>query len=283
MTTKQKANNVPRSIWPINKLVVVPAMWKEINWTNPLSWPLWLRTGLNMTKNNSVPYHVHLYQRMDPQSRPPYNWPYCRNVHEEAGVYLQFIYDYYYDLPEKILFLHGNPFAHSTHPIETALCVRDDVHYVNINSYWIQNRPWSIWSQDANENGSLMYPCASRILKILGYNPELQLNPSEINPKDNSFISTYCCAQFYVTKQRIHHYTYEQWLKLYNASHEPYCTTERDREKPGEPGLKWFGGSFEHLWHVILGLYSTNMQVPISGTNTDRCHLFRSSCLESPC
>ncbi|CAF5151525.1 unnamed protein product, partial [Rotaria sp. Silwood1] len=63
MTTKQKANNVPRSIWPINKLVVVPAMWKEINWTNPLSWPLWLRTGLNMTKNNSVPYHVHLYRR----------------------------------------------------------------------------------------------------------------------------------------------------------------------------------------------------------------------------
>ncbi|CAF1352875.1 unnamed protein product [Rotaria sordida] len=258
-------------------------MWNEIDWYNQVSWPLWLRAGLNITRKNSVLYHVHLYQRIDPQSRSPYNWPYCRNVHQEAGVYLQFIYDYYYNLPEKMLFIHGNPFAHSAHPIEAALCIRDDVHYASVNSFWIHNRPWSIWEQDPISKVSLMYQCASRLLKLLGYNADLQLNPTELDPKDNSVVSTYCCAQFYVTKQRIHHYTYEQWSKLYNASHEPYCTTEHDSEKTGEVGEKRFGGSLEQLWHVILGLHPANMQRPINDTNSDRCHLFRSSCEGSPC
>ncbi|CAF3110910.1 unnamed protein product [Rotaria sp. Silwood2] len=195
-TTKPAANNVSHSKWPINKLVIVPAIWKEIHWSNRSSWPLWLRVGLNMTGHSSMPYHVHLYQRIDPKSRPPYNWSFCRNVHEEAGVYLQFIYDYYYDLPEKILFIHGNPFAHSTHPIEAALCICDDVHYTSVISQWIKDRSWSMWRRDSTTNVSLMYQCASRILQLFGYDAELQLNPTKINPKENSIISTYCCAQF---------------------------------------------------------------------------------------
>ncbi|CAF1301065.1 unnamed protein product [Rotaria sp. Silwood1] len=258
-------------------------MWKEIDWSNQSSWPLWLRAGLHMTGNNSVPYRVHLYQRIDPQSRPPYNWPYCRNVKQEAGIYLQFIYDYYYDLPEKILFIHGDPFTHSPHPIEAALCIRDDVHYASVNSFWIQDRPWIVWRRDPISQISLLYHCASRLLKLLGYDAELQLNPTKINPKDTNLISTYCCAQFYVTKQRIHHYTYEQWSKLYHVSQEPYCTAEHVPEKTGIPEEKRFGVAFEHLWHVILGLHSTNMQPSINGTNTDRCHLFRLSCAGSPC
>ncbi len=56
---------------------------------------------------------------------------------------------------------------------------------------------------------------------------------TDIKLKDNNVISTICCAQFYVTKERIHHYTYEQWSSLYRASLEPYCTTEFDRETRG--------------------------------------------------
>ncbi|CAF1131727.1 unnamed protein product [Rotaria magnacalcarata] len=275
--------NQSSRIWPVNKLIVVPAIWKEINWSTPSSWPLWLRSGLDKTATDVTPYRVFLYQRFDDQSRRPYNWPYCRNVHEEAGVYLQFIYDYYYNLPEKILFLHGNPFAHSKDPIRTALCIRDDVHYTNINSLWIQNRRWTSWGRSPLFNESLMYRCARRLLQLLDFNADLQLNPDMHNSKDDSIISTYCCAQFYVTKQRIHHYTYEQWSKLYHASQDPYCTTHHDQEEPGRVGVKWFGGSLEHLWHVILGLQPTNMPKPMVGTNTDRCHLFRSSCDGSPC
>jgi hypothetical protein len=272
-----------QSKWEKNKLVVIPAIWKEINWANRSSWPLWLRQGLNLFNNTSQSYSVHLYQRIDPNSTDPYDWPYCRNVHEEAGVYLKFIYDYYHDLPDKMLFIHGNPYSHSPNPIETAQCVRDDVHYVNINTLWIQDRRWSTWSRDPKDNIGLMYKCAKRLLTLFGFDGEAQLNPSNIEPKDNNVIPTMCCAQFYVTKQRIHHYTYEQWSSLYNASLEPYCTTEYDRETPGKSGVKWFGGSFEHLWHVILGLNPTNMPTPRAKTNTDRCHLFRSSCIGSPC
>jgi hypothetical protein len=276
-------SSLHQSKWEKNELIVIPAIYKEINWANRSSWPLWLRQGLNLFNNTSPSYYVHLYQRIDPNSAAPYDWPYCRNVHEETGVYLKFIYDYYHDLPDKMLFIHGNPYNHSPHPIEAAQCVRDDVHYANINNLWIQNRRWSIWPRDRNDNIGLMYKCAKRLLTLFDFDGEAQLNPSNIEPKDNNVISTMCCAQFYVTKQRIHHYTYEQWSSLYNASLEPYCTTEDDRETPGKAGIKWFGGSFEHLWHVILGLNPTNMPSPRAKTNTDLCHLFRSSCTGSPC
>jgi len=272
-----------QSKWKKNRLVVIPAVWKEINWFNRSSWPLWLRQGLGLFNNASRSYDIHLYQRVDPNSTAPYDWPYCANVHEEAGVYLKFIYDYYHDLPDKMLFIHGNPFVHSPHPIEAAQCVRDDVHYASINSFWIQDRPWSTWLRDPTDNIGLMYKCAARLLTLFGYDGEAQLNPNNKIPKDTNVISTRCCAQFYVTKERIHHYTYEQWSSLYRASLEPYCTTDRDRETPGKKGTKWFGGSFEHLWHVILGINPTNMPPPKPKATTDRCHLFRSSCQGSPC
>jgi hypothetical protein len=182
-----------------------------------------------------------------------------------------------------MLFLHGNPYLHSRHPIETAQCVRNDVHYININNRWIQNRRWSVWLRDPKDNIGMMYKCAKRLLTLFGFDGEAQLNPENTIPEDDNVISTYCCAQFYVTKERIHHYTYKQWSSLYHASLEPFCTTKYDRETPGKVGVKWFGGSFEHLWHVILGLNPTNMPLPINKTNTDRCHFFRLSCKKSPC
>ncbi|CAF1524836.1 unnamed protein product, partial [Adineta steineri] len=115
------------------------------------------------------------------------------------------------------------------------------------------------------------------------FDAEAQLNPNNIKPKDESLISTLCCAQFYVRKERIHHYTYGQWAALYNASLQPHCITNLTRGVLSRPDLKWFGGSFEHLWHVILGLDATNMPPLKPRTNADRCHLLRSSCEGSPC
>ena len=182
-----------------------------------------------------------------------------------------------------MLFLQGNPIKHSRYPIEAAQCIRDDVHFANINFQWIQDRPWSIWARDPTDNIGLMYKCAVHLLSLFGFDGEAQLNPNNRTPKDNNVISTKCCAQFYVTKERIHHYTYEQWSSLYNASLEPYCRSELDRDVPGKKDTKWFGGAFEHLWHVILGLHPTDMPTPRNKTVTDQCHLFRSSCKGSPC
>ena len=199
-----------RSKWEKNKLVVIPAVWKEIDWGNRTSWPLWLRQGLPLFNNSTLSYHVHLYQRIDPNSKAPYDWPYCQNVHEEAGVHLKFIYDYYYDLTDKMLFIHGNPLPHSPYLIQTAQCIRDDVHYASINGLWIQSRPWSKWPRDPADNIGMMYKCAKRLLTLFRFDGEAQLNPNNLSPRDDNVISIICCAQFYVTKERIHHYTYKQ-------------------------------------------------------------------------
>ena len=189
-----------QSKWEKNKLVVIPAIWKEITWANRASWPIWLRAGLDLSGNASRSYHIHLYQRIDPHSKPPYDWPYCQNVHEEAGVYLKFIYDYYHDLPDKMLFIQGSPLAHSSHPIEAAQCIRDDVHYANVNHYWIQDRSWSYWPRDPADKIGLMYKCATRLLALSGFNGEAQLNLKNINTERrecdfNFMLCTILCNQ----------------------------------------------------------------------------------------
>ncbi len=93
---------------------------------------------------------------------------------------------------------------------------------------------------------------------------------------------SFCCAQFYVTKERIHRYTYEQWLSLYHARLEPFYKTQRENEQLGHE-TQWFGGPFEHMWQVILGLHPTNALEPAANTTTDRCQWFRPSCEGSPC
>ncbi|CAF1058498.1 unnamed protein product [Adineta steineri] len=274
-----------RSKWPRNTLVVVPAIWKEINWTNPSNWSSWLREGLELYATKPRTYHVHLYQRFDPSSNYPYNYPYCMNIREESGVYLQFIHDYYHDLPDKMLFIHGNPFVHTKlDPIQSALCFHDDVQFasVNDNREFIKKRSWTYWPRDPSDNIGLMYKCAKRILYSFGYFADSILNPNDLKRKDENLISAFCCAQFYVTKARIHHYTYEQWVKLYDMIREPYCTTPTENTD-GLKDIQWFGGTLEHLWHVILGLSEVDSPLPIAKTTTDRCMWLRPSCRERTC
>ncbi|UJR19903.1 hypothetical protein I4U23_023035 [Adineta vaga] len=277
-------STLKESRWRTNRLVIIPAMYREIDWYKKSTWPLWLQQGLDIFNTSpSRPYDIYLYQRFDPESKPPFNWPYCQNVHEEAGVYLKFIYDFYHDLPDKMLFIHGKPEKHGLYPIEAAQCIRDDVFYANVNNIWIGNRPWIAGIPDPVDDITFIYKCAVRLLGLLDFDGELQLNPTNHIRKDMSTYSTMCCAQFYVRKERIHHYTYEQWSTLYNASIQPYCTNPRDREIPGTNLLKTFGGAMEFLWHIILGFESTTMPEPRAKTNTDLCHLFRSSCFGSLC
>ena len=182
-----------------------------------------------------------------------------------------------------MLFIHAKPFQHSLRPFEAAQCIRDDVYYTTINNRWIQNHPWTSTMYDLTDNQTLIYKCAKRLLALFGYDGDAQLNPRNIQPKEHSVVSTMCCAQFYVRKERILHYTYEQWSAVYNASLQPYCATPLDRELPGGPGMKWFGGSFEYLWHIILGLYPADMLPPRAKTTTGLCRYFRPSCKGFSC
>ncbi|CAF1199608.1 unnamed protein product [Adineta steineri] len=282
--SSSRTSTVNASKWKKNRLVIIPAVYREIEWHQNSTWPRWLREGLDLFNTNpSRAYDVYLYQRLDPDSKPPFNWPYCRNVHEEAGLYLKFIFDFYHDLPDRMLFIHAKPEQHSLSPIEAAQCIRDDVFYTSVNNVWFGNRPWIAGSPDPTDNLTLMYKCARHLLGLFGFDGEAQLNPDNHIPKDQSIYSTMCCAQFYVRKERIRHYTYQQWSAIYNASLQLYCTTMLDREIPGTFGVRSFGSAMEFLWHIILGLESTNMPPPKKKTNTDLCHLFRSGCSGSLC
>ena len=279
--TFKRISSPKHSQWEDDKLVVIPAIWKEIDWANQSSWPAWLLAGFKPQSS----YRVHLYQRIDPYSMTPYDWPYCSNLHEEAGVYLKFIHDYYYDLPKKMLFIHGNPFVHNSLPIAAAQCVRNGVQYASINSEWFINRTWIAWVSLTSENDTIgrMYRCASHILSLFGFDGESRLNPKNLLLRSNSTVTAPCCAQFFVTKERIHHYTYKQWSGVYRANQRAYCVSQNDTEVPGDGGIKWFGGSLEHLWHIILGLHPNDMPLPKINTTSHPCHLFRSSCEGSPC
>ncbi|CAF1417842.1 unnamed protein product [Adineta ricciae] len=285
LAPKLRANSsFKASRWRKDRLVIIPAIYQEIDWYKPSTWPNWLKNGLDMfNTSSSRPYDIYLYQRADPESKAPFNWPYCKNVHEEAGVYLKFIYDFYYDLPDRMLFIHGQPERHGLYPIEAAQCVRDDVYYTSVNNVWFQDRPWIAGKIDPVDNITVMYKCGVYLLSLFGFDGELQLNPKKVVPKDMSIFSILCCAQFYVRKERILHYTYEQWSTVYNASLQPYCTTPLDREILGTNLLRTFGSAMEILWHIILGFGPAVVPLPRAKTNTDLCHIFRSSCFGSLC
>jgi hypothetical protein len=91
---------VTRSIQPplINStwttpIVIVPAVWKE--WDNGL--PTWALQGA------SPIWSVFAYQRRDP-SKPLY----APNFGYEGAIYMRFIVDHYYDLPDFTAFIQAD-------------------------------------------------------------------------------------------------------------------------------------------------------------------------------
>jgi hypothetical protein len=107
-------------------------------------------------------------------SRFPYDWPYSINVHEETGVYLQFI--------------------HTSHnPIQSAQCIHGDVHFASVNDdrEWIHTRPWTYWLRNPDDNVAIMYKCAKHILTLLSYDSELQFLSAVLNSmsQKNVFIA----------------------------------------------------------------------------------------------
>ena len=272
------------SRWNTNQLLVIPALRQEIDWTHPTRWPRWLRQGLpRFNGNMSRPYEIYLYQRMDPKSAAPYDWPYCSNVYQEVGVFLKFINDFYDDLPDTMLFISGDSFVHSAQLIGAAQCVRDDVHFLRLNSRQSQNRSWSMQRGDLKEKRKLAYECVGRLLTRFGFDGGAQLNLKKRRDQATDILSPTCCTSFYVTKERIRHYKREQWSSLFRANRESVCSNIIEGETKAKARQEWFAYSLEHLWDIILILDSPSV-LPFSDTiTTTKCHFFRSSCTGSTC
>ena len=99
-------------VWPPNTPVLVPAMHNEINEVLPrwlLRWP------------------AFLYQPKSP--RLP---RYCPNHGFEGGVYLQFILDFYHNLPHTTVFLQGMPQNHNEEWEEWLTCLRPTVTFASM-------------------------------------------------------------------------------------------------------------------------------------------------------
>lgn len=96
-------------VWPPKTPVLVPAMHNEINEVFPrwlLRWP------------------VFLYQRKSPDLPR-----YCPNHGFEGGVYLQFILDFYDNLPHTIVFLQGMPQNHNEYWEDWLTCLRPTIRF----------------------------------------------------------------------------------------------------------------------------------------------------------
>ena len=182
-----------------------------------------------------------------------------------------------------MLFIHGDPLSYSFNIIERSQCIPDDVHYASINTPWFTNRPWKMWINTEHDTGRKMYRCASYLWSLFGFDGEGQLNSKNITSKENNTVTAPCCAQFFVARERIQHYTYEQWAAVYRANLQPYCVIPDNGTIPSSLELVWFGRSLEHLWQIIFGLHPNDMSESKRGTASDTCHFFRSSCKDSPC
>ena len=267
------------SRWEKSQLLVIPALWKEIEWTHHSTWPRWLTQGLaRFTDSTTRSYEVYLYQRFDPKSATPYAWPYCSNVHRAVGIFLKFIDDFYDNLPDKMLFIPGDSFVQAAQLIKEAQCVRDDVPYLRIDS-----RSCSMQHNDITENAQLIHECASRLSTRFGFDGRAQLNGTRRRDRNRGVLLSTCRTSFYVTKERIRHYTHKQWSSLYRANLESVCTSITDRETDRDARQRWFDYSLQYLWDTILELDPTSSLTSKDGGKSAQCHLFRSSCRGSPC
>jgi hypothetical protein len=272
------------SRWKSNQLLVIPALWKEIDWIHHSTWPHWLTQGLSRFNGNTTrPYEVYLYQRFDPKSSAPYDWPYYSNVHRAADIFLKFIDDFYDNLPDKMLFIPDGSFVHSSQLIKEAQCVRDDIRYLRLDGQWNQNRSCTLQQDDLNKNAQLIHECASLLLTRFGFDGQAELNSTRRGIQDTSMLSSTCRTPFYVTKERIRHYTHKQWSSLYRANLESVCTNIIDRVTDRETRQKWFEHNRQYLWDTILGLDQTSLLTSKDVTKSEKCHFFRSSCSGSPC
>ena len=104
--TKQNTKSMPQqsvsevSAWRTNLVLVVATVKGRLS---PRALHTWAR---NTSSSTTI-----VYQRLDPSS-PNYS----PNIAFEAGVHIQFIFDYYDNLPNQTAFLQDHPDRHNSHP-----------------------------------------------------------------------------------------------------------------------------------------------------------------------
>ena len=72
-----------------------------------------------------------------PRYTPNYGW--------ESGVYLQFITDFYHNLPDLIIFVHAHAYEHNAEWPTWARCLKPTATYASLSYKFIENRNMHVW------------------------------------------------------------------------------------------------------------------------------------------
>lgn len=122
------------SRWRKGSVAVVVAAFSEFD----AGVPRWLAAAALEMQSKLQPV---LYQRSN-SSMPNY----APNVAYEAGVYLQFVRDFYHDLPDVTAFVQAHAEEHSPNFLCMLECVSTgSASYISLNSFMIHQRSTALW------------------------------------------------------------------------------------------------------------------------------------------
>jgi hypothetical protein len=204
------------SIWDTNtELIIVSAHWNEnLDWLTQIDIPV-IVCGKDGEEKASIDSN-----------------PTCKTTNKgfEVSSYLRFIVTHYDNLPHKIAFIHGHQTAwHQKKDIIETLQKGEwkQSEYTSLNNFIIDDwkKGHSLWD------------------KLYTIWPIYFKNYLNIDLPERLYSD--CCAQFVVSRNRIHKHpkeAYEKWFNLVMGDHTKYDMNNKD-----------IAVGFEWIWHIIFG------------------------------
>ena len=192
---------------------------------------------------------------------------YSPNYGYEAGVHLQFISEFYDDLPELVVFTQAKPTQHNPLFWDTLKCLNSRTNYTSLNWNY-QTRGTTYWRKFALQG--VVEQCWRDVLDAFGV---------RLPPKKEPVASFYCCAQMAASRDMIRRHPRAAYEKAYamlggagacHAGELDWATlsvyaSSRTRKWDAPRYNRHTAGAWEHLNHVILG--GEPLSTPTNGTS----------------
>jgi hypothetical protein len=161
--------------------------------------------------------------------------PYVPNVGNECYSYLSFIIDNYYNLPELVVFVHGDP-PKQYHSMPNI--IREINNLKKLTDEERRNFGYR------SLNAIYVFRCADVQVdwccRLTGANMKRLYSFWNLGPDENRpiCVGCPCCAQFVVSRKRIQRVSLQGYLQTFKTiaeKRENYCA------------------ELEHMWHILFG------------------------------
>jgi len=272
------------SAWRTNLVLVVATVKGRLS---PRALHTWAR---NTSSSTTI-----IYQRLDPSS-PNYS----PNLAFEAGVHIQFIFDYYDNLPNQTAFLQDHPDRHTPQLASWLACLRPDASYAPLVKRREIHSGVNLWHRCCRA-AAVVEQCWRDSLDVfqLGW---LLPDGAQANP------GFYAGSMFVASAEQIRKHPRTRYARMHAMAaggdgrcHQGPLQWERLHKKTanatGEhtldsPGMSKHttAGAWESLHHVLVGgLYRDDKKSIEGGTSLyapyafNFCTAFRGGCDASPC